>query len=127
MGLLSYPYWFFAEWLAPFAEAGGLLFFFLLCCLGLVNWHFFWGMLALVYAFAVMISFFSIFVQEVAYSSYQQRSDVGSLLWTAMIEPIRYHPRTVWWSLKGNYDWITGKNRGWGTMTRAGFQKKSTS
>lgn len=124
LGLLSYPYWFFAEWLAPFAEAGGLLFFALLCCLGLVNWHFFWAMLALVYVFAVMISFFSIFVQEVAYSSYQQRSDVGPLLWTAMIEPFCYHPRTVYWSIKGNYDWITGKNRGWGTMTRTGFQKK---
>ncbi len=124
LGMLSYPYWFFAEWMAPFIEAGGLLFFFILCVVGLVNWHFFWAMLALVYAFAVMISFFAIFVQELSYSSYQRRSDVASLLWTAMAEPFRYHPKTVYWSLKGNYDWFTGKNVGWGTMTRAGFQKK---
>lgn len=125
LGLLSYPYWFFAEWLAPFAEAGGLLFFLLLCYLGLVNWHFFWAMLALVYAFAVLISIFSIFVQEVSYNRYQMRRDIGRLLITAFIEPIYYHPKTVYWSLKGNYDWVTGKQVGWGTMTRTGFQKKS--
>lgn len=125
LGLLSYPYWFFAEWLAPFVEAGGLLFFVLLCFLGLVNWHFFWAMLALVYVFAVLISVFAVYVQEVSYNRYQMRRDVGKLLLTIFLEPFLYHPRTVYWSIKGNYDWITGKQTGWGTMTRTGFQKKT--
>jgi hypothetical protein len=40
-----------------------------------------------------------------------------------MVEPLIYHPRTVWWGLKGNLDKFKGK-QAWGDMTRAGFQKK---
>jgi poly-beta-1,6-N-acetyl-D-glucosamine synthase len=124
LGMVSYPYWFFAEWLAPFAEAGGLIFFGILCCFGLVNWQFFWAMCALVYAFAILVSVLSIYVQELSYGRYEQRRDIWKLLLTVLIEPFVYHPRTVYWSLKGNYDWMRGKNVGWGNMTRAGFAKK---
>jgi poly-beta-1,6-N-acetyl-D-glucosamine synthase len=39
-----------------------------------------------------------------------------------MIEPLWFHPRVVWWSIKGNIDLIKGKSA-WGTMTRQGFVK----
>lgn len=121
LGLVSYPYWLFVEWLAPFAEAGGLIFVIVFALLGFINWHFFFLMVILVYVFAIFISQFAILVQVQTYARYKNLTDLRKLIVTALVEPIRYHPRTVYWSLKGNYDLMRGKNVGWGNMTRAGF------
>lgn len=124
LGMISYPYWLIAEWLAPFAEAGGILFVIILGILGLANWPLFFSLLLLVYLFAITISIFSILIQSVTYNKYESVHDIWMLILTALQEPFRYHPRTVKWSLKGNYDKFTGQNKGWGEMTRKGFAKK---
>jgi len=127
LGMVSYPYWLLAEWAAPFVEAGGLIFFFWAAFMGMVNWPFFFALLVLVYVFALTISFFAILVQELTCGLYTTYSDILQLMKTAIIEPFVYHPRTVSWSLRGNYDFFTGANKGWGEMTRAGFsQPKDT-
>lgn len=124
LGLLSYPYWLLAEWLAPFVEFLGLIFFFIMALFGLANWEFFFYMVLLVYSMAISISAFAIFTQERTYSSYKRIGDLMMIFYTAMIEAVVYHPRTVLWSLRGNRDFATGSNKGWGEMTRAGFAKK---
>lgn len=124
LGLVSYPYWLFAEWMAPFVEFFGLIFFFLMAIFSFANWHFFFYMILLVYAMAISISSFAIFTQERTYSSYTRIGDLLKIFSTAAIEALKYHPRTVKWSLKGNLNFMTGKNTGWGEMTRAGFKKK---
>ena len=124
LGLVSYPYWLLAEWLAPFVEFFGLIYFVLLACFGLANLDFFVYMLALVYALAISVSSFAIFTQEIIQGEYKSVKDLLKLFIVAFTEAFRYHPKTVWWSLKGNYDFITGSNKGWGEMTRTGFQKK---
>ena len=125
LGLVSYPYWALAEWLAPFIEAGGILFFILMIALGYANWSFFFALLLFVYSLAITISIFSIFIQDIAYHKYESVSDILKLVKTVLLEPILYHPRTVKWSIKGNYDKFFGKNNGWGEMTRKGFVKKT--
>ncbi len=123
LGLISYPYWLLAEWLAPFVEAGGLLFFLIMAVLGLANWPFFFALLLLVYTFATCISIYAILIQEVSYSKYESTDDLIQLIKTALLEPIKYHPKTVKWSIRGNYDHFSGSNKGWGEMTRKGFKK----
>lgn len=123
LGLISYPYWLLAEWLAPFVEAVGLVFFLVIAILGLANWPFFLALLLLVYFFAVFISIYAIFIQEMTYHKYESVNDILLLVKTALLEPLLYHPRTVKWSLSGNKDHFTGQNKGWGEMTRAGFKK----
>ena len=123
LGIISYPYWLLAEWLAPFIEAGGLLFFIIVAILGLANWQFFFALLLLVYVFATCISIYSIMIQEMTYGKYEAVDDLYQLIKTALLEPIKYHPKTVKWSLKGNYDHFSGSNKGWGEMTRKGFKK----
>jgi len=123
LGIISYPYWLLAEWLAPYIEAGGLLFFIIIACLDLANWPFFIALLILVYAFATCISIYAILIQELSYAKYKSVHDILSLVKTALLEPILYHPKTVKWSLKGNFDHFTGRNKGWGKMTRTGFKK----
>ena len=122
LGFISYPYWLLAEWFAPFAEAGGLIFFLIIAVLGLANWPFFFALLLLVYSFAVSISIFAILIQELTYHKYESRSDILTLIKAALLEPIKYHPRTVKWSMSGNYDHFSGQNKGWGEMTRKGFK-----
>ncbi len=125
LGYVSYPYWLIAEWLAPFIEAGGLLFFIIIAVLGFANWPFFFALLLLVYTFSTCISIYAILIQEVTFAKYESVSDLLKLVKTALLEPINYHPKTVMWSIKGNYDHFTGNNKGWGEMTRKGFKTES--
>jgi cellulose synthase/poly-beta-1,6-N-acetylglucosamine synthase-like glycosyltransferase len=125
LGLVSYPYWFFAEWLAPLLEASGIIYILVAAYFGWVSWKFCMLLLLFVYSFSMCISIFAIAFQEVAYHKYETPSDVLKLFLTVFIEPFLHHPRTVWWSLQGNYDKLTGKKRGWGTMTRTGFNAAS--
>jgi biofilm PGA synthesis N-glycosyltransferase PgaC len=123
LGLVSYPYWFFFEWLAPLVEAGGLVYLLLAAIMGWLNWPFFLLLLVSVYTFAVMVSFMAILFDELSYYQYSDRKDIFKLMGTALLEPFVYHPLTVRWAVLGNKDLITGK-KNWGEMTRAGFANK---
>jgi len=122
IGMLSFPYWFFFEWLAPFIEFFGLLFFILLMILGKVNWVFFiWALLA-VYSFAFFISMLSLLLEEMSYFKYTHKRDITKMILVALLEPLYFHPRVVWWALQGNIDVLKGK-KSWGEMTRQGFMQ----
>jgi cellulose synthase/poly-beta-1,6-N-acetylglucosamine synthase-like glycosyltransferase len=118
--MLGYTYWLFFEWLAPIVEFLGYLWFIYLVVTNQVNWPFFLHLFAFVYSFAVMISTFAVLFEEKTFHKYKKRSDVFRLILTAVIEPIWYHPRTVWWAIRGNIDYLRGI-RSWGKMERVGF------
>ncbi|HYG01723.1 MAG TPA: glycosyltransferase [Chryseosolibacter sp.] len=120
IGTLSYPFWFFYEWLSPFIELFGLIYFAVLAAFGLANWTFFLCLLAAVYAFAFFISMLALLSEEMSFFKYTQKRDYGKMILTALIEPIWFHPRVVWWAISGNIDLIKGK-KSWGEMTRQGF------
>jgi poly-beta-1,6-N-acetyl-D-glucosamine synthase len=121
LGMLSFPYWFFFEWLAPLIEFFGVLYFTLLAIFGNINWVFCLSLMGLVYSFAIAHSLFAIIFEEFTYHQYKKPSDLFRLIFTALIEPLVFHTKTVWWAVKGNYDLFTGANKGWGEMTRTGF------
>ncbi len=120
MGMLSYPFWFFYEWLSPFVEFSGLLYFIFLIIIGKVNWVFFLCLLLAVYCFAFFISTLALLAEETSFYKYTLKRDVFKMILVALIEPFWFHPRVVWWSLKGNFDLMKGK-KSWGEMTRKGF------
>ncbi|MGC4022332.1 MAG: glycosyltransferase [Cyclobacteriaceae bacterium] len=122
MGMLSYPFWFFFEYLSPFIEFSGLVFFLFLVIIGQVNWLFFLSLTLAVYCFAFFMSMFALFAEETSFFKYTKKRDVLKMIGIALIEPLWFHPRVVWWSLKGNIDLIKGK-KSWGEMTRQGFVK----
>lgn len=123
LGLLSYPYWVFFEWLAPIIEFFGIIYFIILASTGNVNWIFFFSLFALIYSFAIAHTLFAIIFEEFTYHQYKEPSDMIKLIFTSLVEPFAFHTLTVWWSIKGNFDLLTGRNKGWGEMTRAGFGK----
>lgn len=120
MGMLSYPYWFFFEFLAPIVEFGGFIIFLVCAISGSIEWKFFFSLLGLIYSFGVLYSVFAILMEVLTYNQYRSRKDILNLLLTAFLEPLIFHPFVVWSAIKGNIDFIRKKNS-WGEMTRKGF------
>jgi hypothetical protein len=124
LGFLSYPYWMLFEWLAPLIEFIGLIYFILLAIFGQPNWAFFFLLLAFVYTFAISMSTWAVLFEEMTYHKYKQKREIFSLVLTGILEPILFHPLTVYWSVRGNIDYLRGV-RSWGKMDREGFKNHS--
>lgn len=125
MGMFSFPYWVFFEWLAPIIEAFGILYFILIAIFGYPNWPFFSVMLFFVYFFSVSFSTYAILFDHLIFHRYTKKSMLFKLLVTSWLEPFFYHPLVTWWSLRGNWDYFIRKKKAWGKMTRAGFSNES--
>ncbi|MBO6795134.1 MAG: glycosyltransferase [Balneolaceae bacterium] len=123
MGILSYPFWFVFEWLAPLIEFFGLFYFIVIASLGLVYWSHFFLLILLVYVFAVLISWFALLMEETTYREYAQGGALLKLMFFALLEPLIYHPITVWGAVKGNIDKFILKKNSWGAQQRKGFSK----
>src|ERR1035437_4453733 len=122
LGMLSYPYWIFFEWLASIVEFSGWFYFAVIVTLTTDRWLFFLLLLGGVYCFSLMFSMFAILMEEISYNRYKGKKDIMKLILTAVIEPIYFHPFVVYWALQGNWDKLVGNND-WGVMTRKGFSK----
>ncbi|WP_423148184.1 glycosyltransferase family 2 protein [Rubrolithibacter danxiaensis] len=120
LGMLSFPYWFFFEWLGPIFEFVGMLVLIGLGITGHVNWSYFFIMLGMIYAFSLAFSTLAVLFEEMTFQQYTSGKDLVKLLVVGMIEPLFYHPITVYWAIRGNIDIILGR-KSWGKMTRTGF------
>ena len=123
MGWLSYPYWFFFEYLAPYIEITGILYFVSQMIWGGINLSYFLSLLASVYALSVLVSIVALIAEEFSYHKYSRRSDTAWLLLTALLEPILYHPLILFSVLGGYLDLLFG-TKSWGHMRRTGFRNK---
>ena len=120
VGIFSMPYFLLFEALAPIIELTGYLMF------GWSVWHhsisapfailFFYLALLL----GMLNSVVSVVLQEISGHRYQGLKAWGLLLLTAAVENFGYRQLTLWWRLKGTFDWIRGKDS-WGHMTRKGI------
>ncbi|MBG7613228.1 glycosyltransferase family 2 protein [Polaribacter sp. BAL334] len=124
LGLITFPYIFIFEFLAPIIEAFGILFTIFLFLYGYINWSFAPLILLYSYTFAIMISSVVIIWDQMTFKYYNTTREVLSLFLTAFIEPILYHPMIMFFSLKGYYSFITSRELAWGTMTRQGFENE---
>lgn len=120
LGMLSYPYWFFYEMLAPIIEFTGFIGFLVFAALGMINWPFFVGLFIFIYGFALLYSVFAILVEVITYNQYKKRKEIFQLFLTAAVEPFVFHPFVVWSAIRGFID-IIRKKKAWGEMSRQGF------
>ncbi|MEM6829871.1 MAG: glycosyltransferase [Bacteroidota bacterium] len=126
MGILSYPFWLFFEWLAPFVEGFGLIYTFSHLFFGTISWKYFLGFTILVYFFSLFISTFTLYTEEISFHKYKGVKSQLKLFLAAVLEPFIFHPRNTWWSLKGHWDLLKGI-KSWGEMTREGFAQNTKS
>ncbi len=123
LGVISYPYWFFYEWLAPIVEFIAIVYFIFLIVFNLVNWDYFILLTTAVYAFAVMFSALSILSEELTYHQYSKKGVLFKLIIIVLLEPLVFHPYVMWSSVKGNFNFVFNrKKKDWGEMTRTGFK-----
>ena len=123
LGLISYPYWFFYEWLAPLLEFFGMLTIILFWYLGILNWDFFIAITATIYLYSIMFSFYAILWDTYSYNEYKNTKDILILMFCSLIEPIVFHPIVVWAAVRGNYKKLFRVKSGWGSQVRKGFAK----
>jgi cellulose synthase/poly-beta-1,6-N-acetylglucosamine synthase-like glycosyltransferase len=119
LGMLSYPYWFFFEFLAPIIEflgtVGIIIYFFTYA----VNWQAILIMIGVV-CIGILYSIFAILMEVLTYNQYKQRKDILNLVLVAILEPFFFHPFVVWSAVRGNFD-LLRRHNSWGEMTREGF------
>lgn len=123
LGMLSVPYWFFFEFLAPAVEFFGLLVTIIFIIMGVVHWHFLLLLVFFVYFFAVMFSTVALYAEERTYHKYPKIKDLFRLFAGVFIEPVYFHILAVYAALVGYVEKVRGTHS-WGEMTRKGFQKK---
>ena len=123
LGLLSYPYWFFYEWMAPLLEFFGFFTIIIFWYLGILNWDFFIAITVAVYLYSIMFSFYAILWDVYSYNEYTKTKDILILMLCAIIEPITFHPIVVWAAIRGNYKKLFKVKSGWGSQVRKGFAK----
>lgn len=122
LGMVSIPYWFFFELLGPIVEFTGYFIFLIFWILGIINWPFFFALLALVVSSGILYSIYAVLIDLVGHQVYTKRKDLSKLITTAVLEPIYFHPIVVKAGVQGAIDYFR-KKQGWGEMTRQGFQQ----
>ncbi len=120
LGMVSYPYWFFFEFLAPVIEFIGFCICIILACFGLLQWHSFVLLLLCILSLGFLYSVFAILIEVLTFNQYKGKIDILKLVFTAFLEPFIFHPVVVWSAIKGNIDYIR-KRHSWGDMTRVGL------
>ena len=123
IGLLSYPYWFMAEFMAPLLEVVGIIITIYFIISGLLNSTFAVLLFALVYFMSICLSTFAVMVYYLTFNKYNKTIDLIKFVKAILMEPFVYHPRILYWSLSGFYDFFIKSEKGWGEMTRKGFGK----
>ena len=124
LGLISMPYTFLFEFLAPIIETVGLGMTVYLAFTGVISWFSFFVTFLAIYVFSYMLSTFVVFYDYILGSSYTSRMSYLKLLLAAAFEPIIYHPLIVISSLVGYYRYITRQKAVWVSMERTGMKHK---
>jgi len=126
IGMVSFPYWVFFEWLAPVIQFLGMGYVLFITIFGLLNVQTFITMMLFVISFALMYSFFGIFYEAYTFNKYKGLGYLFKAFMVAFVETLFYQPLNMYFSITGNFDgFFRKKKKGWGEMTRKGFEKKN--
>ena len=123
LGLISYPYWFFFERMAPIIEVAGIIYFGILIVLNEVRWDYAFAFIILAYLFSVLFSIVAIVSEELTYHQYKKKSIGFKLVMIAFLEPFVNHPTILYSAIKGNIDYYFNKKKKWGVMIKKGMTK----
>lgn len=125
LGLIVFPMNFLFEFLAPIIEAIGIVYFILLLLKGDINWDTVGYIFLYSYSFGIFIGTMVLFYDNYVQRQYRSLREYLSLWILPFIEPFTYHIMLVFFTLKGYFNFFTGKEMQWGTMTRQGYDNKN--
>ncbi len=120
LGLIGYPYFFFFEMLGPVVEFGGYLFVLISFYFNWISGHFVFIFFITLVLYGIIISTFSILLEELTYSKYPKPKHLLQLFLAAIIENFGYRQMTVFWRFVATIEYLLGKRK-WGKMKKKGF------
>jgi len=127
LGLISLPFWFIFERMAPLIEVVGIVYFGVLVYLKALRWDYALVFFLAAYLFTIVLSLVAILSEEHTYHQYKNKGTGFKLVLTSLIEPFVFHPFVLYAAIKGNFDYFFNKNIKWGEMQRKGLVKKVVS
>ncbi len=125
LGMLSYPYWYVFERMAPLIEILGIVYLVFLILTERIRWEFAIAIFLAAYLFTVLYSLVAMFYEEFTFRQYKKKGTGIKLVVTAVLEPLIFHPFILYAALRGNFDFYFNKKKKWGKMTRKGLSKVS--
>jgi cellulose synthase/poly-beta-1,6-N-acetylglucosamine synthase-like glycosyltransferase len=122
VGLLAMPFFAFGEMLAPVIELIGYVLTVVGLFAGLVDVSFALLFLLVAWGYGMLLSIWSVVLEEVSFRRYRHVGDLFRLLLFATLENFGFRQCTVWWRLK-SFASVWRRKHVWGDMTRKGFGK----
>jgi cellulose synthase/poly-beta-1,6-N-acetylglucosamine synthase-like glycosyltransferase len=120
VGMVTMPFFFFGEMLAPIVEAAGYVLGVLGWALGLLSIKFALLFLAAALGYQLLLSIWVVLFEESTFHVYPRAGDFVRLLACAVAEPFGYRQLTVLWRLIAFWNAVRG-SKAWGEMRRRGF------
>ena len=126
IGILTLPYLFVFEFIAPVFELLGILFTIWLALTGGVNWSDAFLMFGMIYTFSVFISFFVLFFDNrlKAVNWKSTKRSYFKLIMATLLEPFIYHPIITYCSNVGYWKFIANTTAVWTPIQRKGVRKR---
>ena len=121
LGLFSYPYYVFFEWLTPFIEILGILVLPLATYHGVIDFSLILKVLIVYYVVGLVLNVVTITVEASSGGHYKDSKVLAKLVTVALIEPFFYHWVNSFLYVYGNLRMIVLRERGWGKMERKEF------
>jgi len=123
LGMITFPYNFFFELMAPVIELLGIIYYIYLALTGQVNWPYAIILLVFVYTYSVMISTLAVLWDQLTFKYYKDWKDVVRVSSMVFVEMLLYHPLIVIFAVRGYYFFLTNRKHSWGNMQRQGFKQ----
>ncbi|HEX9580227.1 MAG TPA: glycosyltransferase family 2 protein [Gemmatimonadales bacterium] len=123
IGMVTMPFFFFGEMLAPLVEIVGYVLTALGLGLGILSVEFALLFLAAALGYQLLLTIWAVVLEEATFRVYRRFGDFLRILGYAVAEPFGYRQLTVFWRLKAFWNALRGFTH-WGEMQRQGFQSR---
>jgi cellulose synthase/poly-beta-1,6-N-acetylglucosamine synthase-like glycosyltransferase len=120
IGMIAVPFYVLGEMLAPVIELFGYLITAIGLCIGAVNVEFAVVFLSVALGYGLLLSLWTLALEEVTYRRYPRVGDFLRLCLFAVLENFGYRQLTVWFRLQAFWKYARG-NHSWGVQRREGF------
>ncbi|MEG1998929.1 MAG: glycosyltransferase family 2 protein, partial [Bacteroidales bacterium] len=125
LGVLTAPYMFLFEALAPIIELLGFIYLVIIIFfLDRINWDNAIILIIMVFFFSQTMTLFCIYLDRYVKVLYKSRWEYLKLILISPLEIIIYHPLILLFTIDGQISFFSKKKFKWGEMTRKGFVEK---